>query len=253
MFDDVFLLKLFISFIVSGAYLVLILRIAEKVGTKLGSIILSLPSTTLFSLLFIGWTSGITVATDAALIAQIGFIGIFVFVLTFVLSTSFLSLLLALLLWAISAFFLSTLQLDIFYSFGLAIIALIPCFLILRKVKPEKTTMKSTTRQNIFRFILVGSLISFTIIVSKLGGPVLGGIFSIFPAMYTSTFYLAYKDYGKNFARSIAANTVYGFLGFAIYPFAVYLLYPVYGLIIGTMASYLISLIITYLFNILFK
>ncbi|MBN1224817.1 MAG: DUF3147 family protein, partial [Candidatus Aminicenantes bacterium] len=51
----IFLIKLVLSFFVGGAWVAAATLIADKYGTKIGGIIIGLPSTLLVSLFFIGW------------------------------------------------------------------------------------------------------------------------------------------------------------------------------------------------------
>lgn len=254
MFDNIFLLKLLISFIISGSFAVFALWMSEKVGTKLGSIILSIPSTTAFSLLFIMWTQGVEVVTRAAVMstASLGISFIFVIVFVNLLSRfkSF-SLLISLFVWFISAVILSLFSLNIYSSSIIASILVVISFLFLGKIKPSKTKIKSTMNRTLLRFFLVGSIVSLVIVIAKLISPEWGGIFASFPAVYVATFYIAIKDYGVNFSKSIAANTVYAYLGFVSYPFAVYFLYPLYGIVLGTIGAYLVYLVVLYISNII--
>src|SRR3989338_7591097 len=65
---DLFFVKLILSFIVGGSWLAFTLWISEKFGSKIGGIIIGLPSTTLVSLLFIAWTQDSSAAVAAVVI-----------------------------------------------------------------------------------------------------------------------------------------------------------------------------------------
>ena len=60
---DLFWIKLILSFFIGGTYIAFTIWIAEKFGSKIGGIILGLPSTTLVSLIFIAWTQDVSALT----------------------------------------------------------------------------------------------------------------------------------------------------------------------------------------------
>ena len=190
------------------------------------------------------------VATPAAL----G--GVFLFVIVFVKLLDRLkrgAIVAALAVWFAIALVISQVEFNIYTSFAFAMIIYIPSFLFLRKIKGETTKLKATKQQMFIRFIISGSMVAFVVIISKLIGPLWGGIFAAFPAMYTSTFHISYTEYGKKFAKAIAANTSYAFIGFLVYTASVYFLFEMFGLVIGTIISYCVYAIVTYIFNGFFK
>ncbi|MFH2105898.1 MAG: DUF3147 family protein [Candidatus Micrarchaeota archaeon] len=256
LFDQAFLIKLVLSFLVSGAWAVFALKIAEKTGTKLGSIILSLPSTTLFALLFIGWIQGMDAVAQAASVSlgMIGIVAMFLLIFVKLLDRFKLSaLLFSILAWFVLSVILLHLSLGIFQSFLAGVLLFIVSFIALRSIKSKTTKIESTDMQMLTRFMLVGSLVSISIIISKLAGPQWGGVFATFPAMFASSLYVSYNAYGIKFTKAMAANTTYAFPGFFTYVLGVYFLYPICGLVLGTILSFIISLITIYIFNLIFK
>ncbi|MCX7965133.1 MAG: hypothetical protein N2596_00710, partial [Syntrophorhabdaceae bacterium] len=63
--DKIFLIKVIISFIIGSIWITGSTYIAERYGTKLGGVVVGLPSTIIFGLLFIGWTQSVEVAVEA--------------------------------------------------------------------------------------------------------------------------------------------------------------------------------------------
>ena|SRR3989338_3220305 len=255
MLDSLFLFQVVLSFIISGSFAVFALWAAEKSGTKLGSIIISLPSTSAFGLLFISLIQGTDASTQAAVATTASLAGAFVFVFLFVkLLDKFgiISLFLALIGWFFIASLIPVLNLNIYSAFMFSFLFFVPIFILLKKIKPEKTKIKSNLKNNLFRFIMVGTIVSLIVLISKLISPFWGGIFSAFPAMYLSTFYIAFRDYEPEFCKAIAANMIYAFLGFMSYSASIFFLYPLYGIVTGTIISYLIYFIVVYTFNLLF-
>src|SRR3990167_9949779 len=66
--NDPFFLKLFLSFIIGGVWVILVTISADKLGSKIGGLISGLPSTLLFGLFFIGWTQSAQAASEATTI-----------------------------------------------------------------------------------------------------------------------------------------------------------------------------------------
>ncbi|MDI9559183.1 MAG: DUF3147 family protein, partial [Pseudomonadota bacterium] len=54
--DNIFVLKLILSFIVGSLWITMVTILAEKYGTRIGGLMAGLPSTILISLFFIAWT-----------------------------------------------------------------------------------------------------------------------------------------------------------------------------------------------------
>ena len=66
--NDIFILKLVLSFLIGGAWVTTATHLADRYGTKIGGIITGLPSTALIALFFIGWTQSPVIAVDATTI-----------------------------------------------------------------------------------------------------------------------------------------------------------------------------------------
>src|SRR3990172_6673809 len=101
-FADLFLFKLVLSFIVGGLYVAITIRISEKLGSKLGGMLIGLPSTVLISLIFIAWTQDVTAAVSATPIIPVASAISSVFVASFILLYRYgrgVALILSILLW----------------------------------------------------------------------------------------------------------------------------------------------------------
>lgn len=69
--DNIFVLKLILSFIVGSLWITMVTILAEKYGTRIGGLMAGLPSTIPISLFFIAWTQSERVAVDATTIVPI--------------------------------------------------------------------------------------------------------------------------------------------------------------------------------------
>lgn len=95
-------------------------------------------------------------------------------------------------------------------------------------------------------------MIALAVLAGKLGGPLLGGIFATFPAMFISTLAITYRTGGAEFSRVVAKTLmVSGLINVPIYALVVRVTYPWAGLVYGTGIALLVtagSAYLTYLF-----
>ena len=87
-----------------------------------------------------------------------------------------------------------------------------------------------------------------TVLVAKVGGPVLGGIFAAFQAMFIATLTISYKTHGLAFSRALTKPLmVTGMVTVAVYAIALRYFYIWTGLYYGTFFSIAISALSAYL------
>jgi hypothetical protein len=108
---------------------------------------------------------------------------------------------------------------------------------------PKK--IRYTWIQKIGRAVFAGSVIAFSVVISSMMGPLWGGAFAAFPAMFLTTFLILYRSYGCEYSTELARNTPAGLLGVVPYLWGVHYFYPSHGLIGGTLISYALSLSMT--------
>jgi hypothetical protein len=254
-----FILKLILTFIIGGIWITFATVLAEKWGTKLGGIIGGLPSTIVIGLFFIGWTQTAEVAAEATLIIPFIVGGNCVFVALygfFVCSGFYRATFLSLLFWAVFAF----VSLFVPLTFVLSLLVFVFLFLISYYIMEKKLYLKSVAKkiihytplQLLFRALFSGGILVFAVFIAKVGGPVFGGMFSAFPAVFISTIIISYYAHGAAFSAILMK--VMGLLGsfnVVVYAVAVYFFYPTLGIIYGTLVSFLIALLsgyVTYIF-----
>jgi hypothetical protein len=79
--------------------------------------------------------------------------------------------------------------------------------------------------------------------MGKIGGPLLGGIFGAFPAMFLSTLVITFNSAGSGFSRPVGKSLlISGLINVPIYEIMVRFLYPSIGLGLGTALALLFSL-----------
>ena len=254
--DNIFLLKLILSFVIGGTWITIATILAEKFGTKIGGAIAGIPSTMVVALLFIGLTQSPIVASQSTTIIPI-IIGIdSLFVLVYILLCRFnfyLSVLSSIILWFVLSFGLVLIKFNsLIYS--LLSFAVLSAFSYL--IIEKKLNIKSESRKKIkysfsmllFRAIFSGAIVLFSVLMAKISGPALGGIFAVFPAMMLSTIVITHFAHGKNFSLAVMKSLMAsGSVNPVVYAISIRYSYIYFGLMYGTLISFFISLISSYI------
>jgi hypothetical protein len=114
--------------------------------------------------------------------------------------------------------------------------------------------MNYSPLQILGRAFFSGMIIAFAVFMSKVGGPIFGGIFSAFPAVFISILIISYKSRGMDFSRAMTKPLMTtGMLAVVVYGAAVRYLYPSFGLITGTLGAYVLSLGGAYISYVIFQ
>ncbi len=258
--DAAFWLKLALSFIIGSLWVSITTLSAERFGSKVGGLIGGLPSTVVIALFFIGLTQSALVAAQATTVMPLaqGLNGLFVLCFMLLIKPGIkFALPGALLFWALEATLLFRLDIQAFWiSLAGWLLLLAVCYLAVEKWMsiPSSAGQPVTYQpgQIIWRAVLGGGVISVAVLMGKLGGPLLGGIFGSFPAMFLSTLVITSQTGGAEFSRSVGkALLVSGLINVPVYEIMVRVLYPRAGLWLGTLVALLVTLLtgsLTFLF-----
>src|ERR1035437_3407298 len=101
---DIFYLKLIIAFVISAIWIPTATILAEKFGSKIGGIIIGIPSVSVITLFFIAWSQSTMVAVESTNVVPIvlGIDALFVAIYILFLRLNFLfAFLTAILTWFI--------------------------------------------------------------------------------------------------------------------------------------------------------
>jgi len=252
--DNIFIVKLFLSFIVGGLWVTLGTVLAEKYGTKIGGLVAGLPSTILISLFFIAWTQSTKVAVEATtIVPMIGGINcLFIVIYIFLLKLNFwLALGGAFLVWLL---FSLGLVLAGFNSFAISLISYVCLVVISYNIVEKGLKVRSVSGKQIrytstimiFRAIFSGFVIVFAVVVTKVGGPLLGGMFVMFPAMFVGIIFMTYFSQGAAFSAAVMKSSILGAISVVIYGLVARFAYIPFGLIGGTVISIFVSFASSY-------
>lgn len=252
---DPFILKLVLSFLVGGTWVVLSTILADKLGTKIGGLISGLPSIILFGLLFIAWTQSAEASVKATtIIPTIGGIGALLMAsyIYFVRINLWLALIVSISLWLSLSLFLVLTGLNNFLLSWLIYICLLSLsYFFVEHVLHTKSVagkkIKYTFPILLFRALLSGFIIAFAVFIGKVGGPVLGGVFSVFPAATVSTMLITYKAHGAEFSAGMVKSALLGAITVMLYATMIRFSYLSLGIILGIVTSVIGSYLSGYL------
>lgn len=252
--DSIFLWKLALSFVVGSLWITMGTVLAEKYGTKIGGLVAGLPSTILISLFFIAWTQSTHVVVEATtIVPMIGGINC-LFIVTYVLLLRvnfWVALAGAFIIWTGLSFALVAAG---FKSFTISLVSYV-CLVFIShaivekglKIKSEPgRTMRYTPAIMIFRAVFSGLVIVFAVVVTKVGGPLLGGMFVMFPAMFVGMIFMTYYSQGAAFSAGVMKSSILGAISVVIYGIAARYTYIPFGLIGGTAVSIAVSFASSY-------
>jgi hypothetical protein len=250
MISDSLLWHLVLAFAVGSVWVTLVTVIAERFGSAAGGVIGGLPSTSAFSFFFIGINQSVNAAAQATTVFPLAFSFTCAFLLfyAFFVKRGFrVGLSVSLMLWfAISGLIVLSGLKDFTLSLiGCILISSLVYCILAEKLKLENLTGKQahpTASQLVLRAVIAGSIVVLAVWLSQIGGPMLGGIFSAFPAIFTSTLYLTNKTNGIGFSRAITRPLMVSAV-LTVIPFSITVryAYPSLGVWLGTVCSYAVA------------
>lgn len=252
---DVFILKLILTFIIGSLWVTYATIISERLGPKIGGLLAGVPSTTVIALFFIGWTQSAQVAADSTTVIPVvlGVNALLVALYIYLAKKNFyIAIFVSLFLWFTMSFILNffhfnNLLVSVLLSLTGTVVSYVFVEYILRVKSQTGVTYKYSFQNLVFRGCISGTMISIAVVMAKIGGPILGGTFSTFPAVFFSTMIITYLSHGWSFSAAVMkVLMVSASLNVLVYAIAVRYLYPSLGLFTGTIVCFLISLMSAY-------
>lgn len=247
--DTTFLFKLVLSFIIGGAWVVIATVLADKFGSKIGGLLSGLPSTVMFGLFFLAWTQNAFTAVQATTIIPIvgGINCLFLTCYVFLVRRGiWIAILLSLFFWSILSYLLIKIDFNNYTIsvIGYCVLFAFAFFLMERvfkihSVKGKK--IKYTSLLVVGRALLGGFIVALAVYLGKIGGPILGGMFSMFPAMFISTMLVTYFAQGPVFSAGTMKSTMVSGISIVTYSVITRYTYIPLGIPLGTLISIVIS------------
>jgi uncharacterized membrane protein (GlpM family) len=256
MLSSIFLLQLVLTFLIGSCWIYFTVFAGLHFGSKTGGFIGGLPSTALLSFFFIGFTQSPEIASSVTTVFPLSMAvsGLFLVVFASIARRGFmLALGSGLCFWFLLSAIIVFFKWEKFL-FNLIIYAIVMFiaylilekYLLIRSLSFDKT--KHSEKHLVIRSVFGGFIVMLTVLISKTGGPVLGGIFAAFPAMFIATLTISYKTRGIEFSRAMTKPLlVTGMITIAVYAVALRYLYPATGLYTGTLLSICVSAVSAYL------
>ncbi len=244
--------QIILPFVLSALIVILITIVAEKYGTKIGGIIGTLPTTIIIAYIFIALNKGIIFASNSVAVvpAEMGVNIVFVCLFAVLSYRSTINAFFSsFFVWLIlsTILYLVNLQ-NIYLSIIVFTTSMISMFIILEKkfkIKSQgKRTIHYSPQKILLRGILTGIIIAISVLLSNIN-EVLSGIFTVFPAIFSSTMLITLKEHGPNFSAGIAKSMIFGSPSVMSYAVSIHFLYPTYGISFGSIFSFIISVVIT--------
>ncbi|MBN1224712.1 MAG: hypothetical protein JXB23_15810 [Candidatus Aminicenantes bacterium] len=244
--NSVFWLQLGLGFIAGSFAVSLTTVAAEKFGSNVGGLIGGIPSTSVVALLFIGIVQSPEYVIQATNVMPLvmGFNGLFLVIFVILSRYGFLAGLGgAFAMWFGLSY--TTISLG-FRHFGIGMALFFLSFIFSYFVMEKKlhlpavagVRVRFTPLQIAARSLFSGLVIAVVIFLSKVSGPLIGGVFAVFPAVFTSTIVISSLSRGVAFARALTKPLlVSAMINVIVYIIAVRYLYPELGLVLGTIGA----------------
>ncbi len=259
--EDIFILKLVSSFVVGGLWIAGATFIAEYFGTKIGGIIGGLPSTVLMALYFIGETQGKEQLYETTGLFPLTYSLNAVLMITYVIlarNGTIAGISGAISVWLLCQSLLFYLKLGSFiFSIVSWLFFLLLSYIVLEKILKVRSVQQATIPFSLihllWRAFFSGFIISLAVFMGRIGGPMMGSIFSAFPAGFVCTLIITARSVNVNFSRSLAAHLLMsGLINCVVFALILRFTLGCFSLPAGTAVAYLISVVcayITYLFS----
>ena len=243
------MLSVVLSFILTAVWVTIATVVTERLGTKVGAVVITLPSSAVIAFYFIAVEQGTEFAAQAAVVvpAEMGinvvFLGLFV-----AMSRRGLPVALAASLggWTVLSAFLYMADIgDLWISWAVFLALIAGTTVWLRSShsfsqQPGKR-IQYTVGELAFRGLFAGLMISLSVVGAAVGGPVVAGILSVFPAIFTSTMVILYLRQGREFTGAVGTIMVVSSTNVVVYTTVIHFAYPEVGLAWGTAVALVIS------------
>ena len=252
---DLFYLQLLLAFGVGSVVVTFATVAAEKFGSKTGGLIGGLPTMVAITLFFIGLVQTPRVASEATNVIPLimGFDGFFLVVYAALAKWgAFIGLTGALLTWGVLSSLVVLFDVQSFgFSLLVYILFLIGSYTLLEKKlnfrSRGKLSVQYTPLQIASRALFSGTIVSLGVYLSKIGGPIWGGIIAPFPTVYLSTLILMVKSNGVEYSRMITKSLlISGMINVVAYTVAVRYFYLLFSLALGTILGLGVSALSAY-------
>ena len=252
--SSIFVEYLLAAFLIGGVWVAAATLIAERAGSRLGGLIIGLPSTTVVSFAFIAASQSTSAAVASTTVFPLVY-GVTAIMLSAYYAISsrrgfIAGLASSMLAWVCLASVIVLLHFGIMEAMGgyllLFIVSLYVFTLAPKARQTAGANHKSTYGQLILRGVFSGAIVSASVLGSHIAGPAIGGALTALPASFIASLIILDRADGPEFARSAAKPMMLsGMLTSVAYGLSVRFLYLQLGVISGTVASFAIAIAVS--------
>lgn len=234
------------AFFAAGIWISLATLAGERLGAKLGGLVVNLPGNIVFSLLFVALTRGIDYASHTAASTPVGMTIDTVFLLALVaglsrgLATGIVAGALA---WIVSAIVALSLPMPgpvvgtaIYIAVCVLSFLFADRFLRIKAVPKKPSPFRVSTLG--LRALFAGTIVAGAVAIAQFAPPYFTGLAAVFPATMLSTMVILTRAQGLAFARETGKILVISSANIVVYGLLVAWLYPAAGPLWGTLLSY---------------
>ncbi|MBU1242710.1 hypothetical protein KKD52_04260 [Myxococcota bacterium] len=238
-------LQIFLAFVIAGSWISTATWIAEKKGSRVGGLLVNLPSNLLVSLIFMAVLRGPQYAAGAAAAVPIGmginsiFLALFIWLVPrgLVLATG-----ISLLYWFGAAWLTSRFPLTPWQSLAAYTLILVATMVFAEKILKVRTPPRRektwSTWQFLLRALFSGGLVASVVAISLTTSSWITGIVSTFPAVMMSSMVILTLTQGPDFARATGKILIFSSVNILVYSHIVQFAYPTLGVVVGTLLAY---------------
>jgi uncharacterized membrane protein (GlpM family) len=243
---DAFLLRVALSFVLGGITVALFTSAAERMGSRVGGLLLSFPVKVTIAMVLIGLNEGVALASDAAKAIPLG-LGINV---VFLLATALFvhrlpawpALLSALAVWLVAGVVAILLvPHEVAWSVGVFAATALVSLVVLRNApaaQPKKRERDTFGFLGLLtRAAGAGTVVALAVVLARVGGPLLGGLASVFPSGWITSMVILTRHHGPAFTAATVRVMVAGSAAPVVFGLVVWLTYPTLGVAVGTLAA----------------
>lgn len=244
------MLRVALSAVLGGLAVALFTTAAERMGSRVGGLLLSFPVKVTIALLLIGLNEGAAFAAQAAVQVPAG-LGVNI---VFLAATALLvrrlaptpALAGALGIWLVAGLLVvmrpagSLVEAALWWlvpaAGALMLLATIPG---VRGDRRPKAVDRFGWGGLLTRALGAGLIVGASVVLARVAGPVVGGLASVFPSGWITTMLVLTRNHGPEFTAATVRVMVAGSVAPVVFGLGVSLAFPVYGVLLGTLAAIL--------------
>ncbi|MDP4266575.1 MAG: DUF3147 family protein [Bacteroidota bacterium] len=249
--DNIVIIRILLSFLIGGFAIGIQSILAERYS-KYGGLIISIPSTLPLSLFFISNVNGEEAAHISNFVVPFSLIVLVIFSYILKLLISRTKLLIAdvisVIIWALLVSIIWHFNLSSFWIGILLFFIVLTIILVFRKGITYNQIKKNefSKKKFILRYIIGGTVISLSVVLSRQIDPLLGGYIAAFPVSYLININLIYASSGKKVLDNVFYTVPQGAFLLILFSITFNFLIVMFNIYVTMGICYLINVVFLY-------